>query len=233
MGIMCGCALHSLTRPRLERNFKQLTSAIWLFFAFPGSLQHFSEGSRRMHNIVFNTAENHYEQENLSAEQSPSREGARLSPAHAHPRRSRHPERSSAQGSHRTLRVVRPVHSVLARADRLVRAEDYRATVRRGRRSASPAVIAYVVAREQASGIRFGFIVSKAVGNAVVRNRVRRRLKAICFDARSSLLGPHPGLDVVLRAQPPAAAASWTELSVEVPRLIAKAVSHAGLPVKQ
>lgn len=179
-----------------------------------------------MHNIVFNTtAENHYEQENLSAEQPSSRQGARIPSAHAHPCGSRHPERPSAQGSHRTLRVVSDRSpSVLARADRLVRAADYRATVRRGRRSSTPALLVYALPREGDIGARFGFIVSRAVGNAVVRNRVRRRLKAICFGLAPALADRRPGIDVVIRAHPPAATASWNELSADVVRLVSKLV---------
>jgi hypothetical protein len=48
----------------------------------------------------------HYEQENLPAEQPSSRQGARLPSAHAYPRRTRHPGRSSSQGPHRTLRLI-------------------------------------------------------------------------------------------------------------------------------
>ncbi len=66
-------------------------------------------------------------------------------------------------------------------------------------------------------GPRFGLIVSKAVGNAVVRHRVARRLRHIC----SSLAAELPdGADVVLRALPGAADASSDELRRQL---------HAGL----
>ncbi|GAB3267837.1 hypothetical protein GCM10027449_00660 [Sinomonas notoginsengisoli] len=57
---------------------------------------------------------------------------------------------------------------------------------------------------------RFGFIVSKAVGNAVTRNLVKRRLReAAAFTVRDR----PAGLDVVVRALPASARASWAELS--------------------
>ena len=56
---------------------------------------------------------------------------------------------------------------------------------------------------------RAGFVVSKAVGNAVTRNRVKRRLREL--SAQTVREQPH-GVDVVVRALPPAAAASWEEL---------------------
>jgi ribonuclease P protein component len=49
---------------------------------------------------------------------------------------------------------------------------------------------------------RAGFIVSKSVGNAVNRNRVKRRLRHLA--ARALPSAPFP-VDVVVRALPPAA----------------------------
>lgn len=56
---------------------------------------------------------------------------------------------------------------------------------------------------------RIGFIVSKAVGNAVTRNLVKRRLR----EAGALSLNRHgTGLAVVVRALPAAATASWDQL---------------------
>lgn len=70
------------------------------------------------------------------------------------------------------------------------------------------------------SKARFGFIVAKSVGAAVVRNRVRRRLKAICFSLYPQV---GPGAEIVIRALPGAATASFEALSVEVARSLGKA----------
>lgn len=110
---------------------------------------------------------------------------------------------------------------MLARANRLVRAEDYRSTVRRGRRSGTGNTVVYVIHRRDAGAPRFGFIVSKAVGNAVTRNTIRRRLKSVCY----SLLQDVPaGSDVVVRALPSARDAHWRELRVEVAGAVAREV---------
>lgn len=58
-------------------------------------------------------------------------------------------------------------------------------------------------------GPRFGLIVSKAVGNAVVRHRVARRLRHICASVAVDL---PDGADVVLRALPGAAEAPSDDL---------------------
>jgi ribonuclease P protein component len=56
---------------------------------------------------------------------------------------------------------------------------------------------------------RVGFVVARAVGNAVVRNRVKRRLRHL-MAARLTMLPD--GVSVVVRANPAAAAASSAEL---------------------
>lgn len=56
---------------------------------------------------------------------------------------------------------------------------------------------------------RVGFVVSKSVGNAVVRHRVARRLRHLVRDR----LGALPeGADLVVRALPPSASATSGEL---------------------
>ncbi|MFI5429699.1 ribonuclease P protein component [Aeromicrobium sp. UC242_57] len=57
--------------------------------------------------------------------------------------------------------------------------EDFRHTIRRGRRAAQPTLVTHVLLRSSVSGTgghtSVGFVVSKAVGSAVDRNRVKRR----------------------------------------------------------
>jgi ribonuclease P protein component len=67
---------------------------------------------------------------------------------------------------------------------------------------------------------RFGFIVSRQVGGAVVRNTVRRRLKALCAEALPAVSG---GNDIVIRALPSAATAPFGELRDEVARCLRRA----------
>jgi ribonuclease P protein component len=67
---------------------------------------------------------------------------------------------------------------------------------------------------------RVGFVVSKAVGNAVVRNRTKRRLRA---GVATRLDGIPAGLDLVVRANPAAADATWDELDLAVGRQLEKA----------
>ena len=70
---------------------------------------------------------------------------------------------------------------------------------------------------------RVGFVVSKAVGNAVVRNRTKRRLRAA---VASQLAGIPMGIDVVVRAQPAASNATFHELTAALVPLLQRAIGR-------
>jgi ribonuclease P protein component len=105
---------------------------------------------------------------------------------------------------------------VLAKANRIVAATDYRRLVRSGRKARGPLALAYGSRTRPDAPFRMGVIVSRAVGKAVVRNRVRRRMKAVGW----ALAQDVRGLDVVLRALPPAASAPFADIDAEVRRLV-------------
>jgi ribonuclease P protein component len=72
---------------------------------------------------------------------------------------------------------------------------------------------------------RVGFVVSKAVGNAVVRNRTKRRLRA---SVATKLSGIPVGLDLVVRANPAAARATYDELDSALERQLARVSEQVG-----
>ena len=63
-----------------------------------------------------------------------------------------------------------------APAGRLKKRRDFLRAASRGKRAARPGLVLQAAAG-QAGQVRVGFTVTKKVGNAVVRNRARRRLK--------------------------------------------------------
>jgi ribonuclease P protein component len=105
---------------------------------------------------------------------------------------------------------------VLAKANRVVLAGEFRAAIRRGRRSTTPSAVYYRLPTDPARPLRFGVIVSKAVGNAVNRNRVRRRLRAL---GRQRVDAGGTGEDVVIRVLPASTDGSrhsWDSLSADM-----------------
>ncbi len=92
-----------------------------------------------------------------------------------------------------------------------------------GTRAGSRTLVVYQTARTEqviSGGPRFGLIVSKAVGNAVIRHRTSRRLRHICLAATDSL---DHNIDVVIRALPAAGDASSAELEQDFRSALAKA----------
>jgi ribonuclease P protein component len=82
------------------------------------------------------------------------------------------------------------------RPGRLKRRAEFLHAAATGRKAAVGGVVLQAVARGDEQPARLGFTVTKKVGNAVIRNRTRRRLK----EAARLLLAGHPlaGVDLVL-----------------------------------
>jgi ribonuclease P protein component len=105
---------------------------------------------------------------------------------------------------------------VLPSSNRLRRSDDFRRAVRSGRRAGRRAVVVHLLLQADvpvADPARVGFVVSKAVGNAVLRNRVHRRLRAV-MAAQLPFLPP--GSLTVVRALPASAGSSYDELAADV-----------------
>jgi ribonuclease P protein component len=73
-----------------------------------------------------------------------------------------------------------------------------------------------------APAAQVGLVVSKAVGSAVARNRVKRRVRASVRELLDQL---EPADILVIRATPAAADASYAELSRDLGRCVQKVMS--------
>jgi ribonuclease P protein component len=111
---------------------------------------------------------------------------------------------------------------VLPAAARLRARTDFTATVRRGVRAAVPALVVHL-ADGSAATPQVGFIVTRAVGGAVQRNRVRRRLRHLM---RGRLDRLPAGATVVVRVNPAAVTRSSAELAVDLDRALTRALGQ-------
>ncbi|GAA2167491.1 ribonuclease P protein component [Glycomyces lechevalierae] len=126
---------------------------------------------------------------------------------------------------------------VLPADARIRSSRDFGSALKRGRRAARGGVVVHwapaISSTEDTAAqpptppaadanrtARAGFVVSKAVGNAVARNKVKRRLRhAVAAEL------PHwpPGTDVVVRATPRAAERDFAELQRDLTEAVQSA----------
>jgi ribonuclease P protein component len=104
---------------------------------------------------------------------------------------------------------------VLDRRHRLTTSAGFTTATRRGRRAGTRTLVLHLGVPSSAdpSGSadpRVGFVVSKAVGNAVRRNKVKRRLRHVARERLAALPGPAV---LVVRALPAAADATYGGLA--------------------
>ena len=122
-------------------------------------------------------------------------------------------------------RVAEPVRlsegsRAFPKAIRLRRSVDYRRVQSRGRRFRTPHLLILSI-RGRAPSSRFGLVVSRKVGNAVTRNRVKRWLREAIRHERGRLQGRW---DLAIIPSPRAAGSDYQTLRSE----LAHALDHIG-----
>ncbi|QTE29504.1 ribonuclease P protein component [Pengzhenrongella sicca] len=101
---------------------------------------------------------------------------------------------------------------MLPAAHRMRRPAEFERAVRRGARCGRQSLVVHVAEQMNPGPVLVGFVVSKAVGNAVVRNSVKRRLRGVVGER----IGQLPtGELVVVRALPVAADLSSRVLAAD------------------
>jgi ribonuclease P protein component len=110
---------------------------------------------------------------------------------------------------------------VLARTHRLRRRGDFAEAIRRGRRVVRGPIVVHLRAAGQ-QPTKAGFVVPRAVGSAVIRNTVKRRLRHLVAERLSDLPA---GSAIVVRALPGAAQRPYIQLRADLAAAIASALS--------
>ena len=106
----------------------------------------------------------------------------------------------------------------LPKERRLRKSADFAAARRCGKSRSDGRLVAVVRRRADSSATRFGFSVSRRIGGAVVRNKMRRRLKAAAAE-----LDLEGGWDIVFIARQGARDAGFWPLRRSVRRLVRRA----------
>ncbi len=103
---------------------------------------------------------------------------------------------------------------MLARENRLISADDFRSTMRTGRKVPSNHLVTYLKKDPAPGPVRFGFVVAKSVGGAVSRNLVKRRLRAVARELLAEIPSTE-NISIVVRALEGAADATFETLKSE------------------
>lgn len=102
------------------------------------------------------------------------------------------------------------------REARLVQKAQFDAVYRTGKRRSSSYFTAFLRANDLPHS-RFGFSIKKELGGAVVRNRIRRRMREI---VRSHRLEISAGWDIVIHPKSKVARAPFGEITADLLRLL-------------
>jgi ribonuclease P protein component len=101
------------------------------------------------------------------------------------------------------------------RSGRLLRHADFERVYKQGRRHFSTNITVFYLRRAEGEGMRVGFTVGRALGGAVDRNRMKRRLREA---VRLSRRSPGPGVDVVINPKKSVRTVEFSVLLAEVSR---------------
>ena len=118
----------------------------------------------------------------------------------------------------RRRKFLRSVH--------LLRHADFERVYKQGRRHFAAHMTVFYLPRKAGEGVRVGFTVGRMLGGAVVRNRMKRRLREAV-----RLHGPIPAaMDVVINPKKSLLTAAFADLRSEVRRAFDLIEKSAGKP---
>ncbi|HEY2116643.1 MAG TPA: ribonuclease P protein component [Candidatus Angelobacter sp.] len=101
---------------------------------------------------------------------------------------------------------------------RLLKHADFQAVYKNGRKHFSGNMTAFYRHGDRVAGPRVGFTVGKVLGGAVVRNRIRRRMRAAVRQHLRELAAP---LDLVLHPRKSVLTLKFAQLDAEIAQVFA------------
>ena len=148
---------------------------------------------------------------NISTKEDTQEAGTWLLKAHEHSRRPSRAQEEEAKGSHASNGVG------MRREERLAKRKDFETVYKKGRSWANNLLVLRALPNEVGAS-RYGFAVGKRLGGAVIRNRVKRRLRE-----GARLTPVKDGWDIVLIARQHAVDTDYHTLKRAMEELLARA----------
>src|SRR5581483_6915571 len=112
-----------------------------------------------------------------------------------------------------------PNSSAFPRTARILRSADFRVVYDKGTRVTCPIFAAFCLERPDRAGVRIGLTVPRAIGKAVIRNRIKRRIRE-AFRMHREEFGPQ--WDIVLNPRRAALTVPFEEIERGLGKVIAK-----------
>jgi ribonuclease P protein component len=107
------------------------------------------------------------------------------------------------------LLLVRSEGVRMKKEYRIKENKDFQQVFKKGHSTANRQFIVYVLKKEGQTNFRIGLSVSKKIGNAVVRNQVKRYIRQSVFEVKDGLAN---GFDYVIIARKPVADMAFFEV---------------------
>jgi ribonuclease P protein component len=112
----------------------------------------------------------------------------------------------------------------------LLKHADFERVYQQGRRHFSQSMTVFFLERENAGGPRVGLTVGKVLGGAVIRNRIKRRVREA---VRRHLLPLTANVDVVINPKKSASAVETAKLEAEIERAFAAVQQGKGVAASE
>ncbi|TSB47539.1 ribonuclease P protein component [Alkalicoccobacillus porphyridii] len=107
----------------------------------------------------------------------------------------------------------------MRKEQRIKKNEEFSAVFNHGRSVANRQFVLYVLKKEDQEQLRLGLSVSKKVGNAVMRNRIKRLIRTVFQEKQETLL---PNCDYVVIARKPTASMDYQEFHASLAHVMRK-----------
>lgn len=108
---------------------------------------------------------------------------------------------------------------------RLKKNEEFQTVFRRGASVANRQLVLYVYRNKQVDRFRLGISVSKKIGHAVIRNRMKRLIKAVVHAEQEQIKN---GYDLVLIVRKPALDLDYNQLRSSFLHVLRKTEAFGG-----